>query len=303
MKNLLLIFFAACAATTHPSMRSTLGIPRSTADLLAVIDRPGVVEIESVASSTWAVPREDLINLHNPIAKAAGLTAGPEPIEVYFHVLRHPSEGTFLIDTGAERALRDAPERAAVNGFVARYLNFATMKVGLPLGDYLAAHPEPIRGVFLTHLHPDHISGMVDAPSTSIVYTGPGEGSARLLHNLALQGVNDRALAGKPPLQEWPFAGDASGRFAGVVDVFGDRQVWALWVPGHTEGSVAFVVRTPSGSVLFTGDACHTRWGWEHGVEPGPLSDDIPASVSSLAKLRTLAAEHPSLQVRVGHQR
>ncbi len=296
---------SGCIGSRHATQRSTLGVARSTSDLLAVIDQPGIVELETVTSSVWAVPRQNLINLENPIAQRAGLKKGLEPIEVDFHVIRHPTRGRYLVDTGAERALRDQPRQAAVRGLVAAYLHFGTMNVVAPLGDWLAAHDQggPIRGVFLTHLHPDHISGMVDVPNDAIVYTAPGELSERLAHNLFLQSVNDRALAGKPPVEEWPFAPDASGRFAGVVDVFGDGQVWALWVPGHTRGSTAFIVRTPHGPVLLTGDACHTRWGWDNGVEPGPLSDDIPASRSSLERLRALAAEHPKLEVRPGHQR
>ena len=45
--------------------------------------------------------------------------------------------------------------------------------------------------------------------------------------------------------------------------------------PGHTRGSTAYLVRTPQGPVLLTGDACHTRWGWEHDVEPGNFSGDV----------------------------
>ena len=296
---------SGCVASRHATQRATIGVARSTADLVAVLDQPGSVEVETVTSSLWAVPRENLINLKSPIAKQAGLKKGLEPIEVDFHVIRHPTRGRYLVDTGAERALRDDPKRAAVRGFVAAYLHFGTMNVVAPLGDWLAAHAQegPIRGVFLTHLHPDHISGMADLPRDTVVYTAPGEVQSRMAHNLFLQSVNDHALAGKPPVQEWPFAPDASGRFEGVVDVFGDGQVWALWVPGHTHGSTAFIVRTPRGPVLLTGDACHTRWGWEHGVEPGPLSDDIPASLVSLERLRTLAAEHPNMEVRPGHQR
>jgi N-acyl homoserine lactone hydrolase len=294
-----------CSASHHASHRSMLGVARSTSDLAAVIDQPGVVELETVTSAKWAVAREKLINLDNPIAKQAGLKKGLEPIEVDFHVLRHPTRGLFLVDTGAERALRDRPGQAAVRGFVASYLHFGTMKVVAPLGDFIAAHENegPVRGVFLTHLHPDHISGMVDVPASAIVYTGPDELSTHLGHNLFLRSTNDRALAGKPPVEEWPFRPDPAGRFDGVIDVFGDGQVWALWVPGHTHGSTAFVVRTPRGPVLLTGDASHTRWGWDHGVEPGSLSDEVAASRLSLERLRSLAAEHPRLDVRPGHQR
>jgi N-acyl homoserine lactone hydrolase len=86
------------------------------------------------------------------------------------------------------------------------------------------------------------------------------------------------------------------------MDVIGDVYMFALWLPGHTAGSTAYVVRTPQGPVLLTGDACHTRWGWDHDVEPGTFSADRPRSVHSLAALRALAARHPTMSVRLGHQ-
>lgn len=308
MRNLLVTTLVAllatgCAVSNHATRKSTLGVPRSSAELLAVIDQPGPVILETVASCDWRVDRSGLINLEHPRAKEAGLQDGPEDIQVFFHVLRHPTRGTFLVDTGVEKALRDDPDRAAIRGLVASFLDREAMKFHEPLGDWLAKQQEPLQGVFLTHLHVDHIMGMPDVPAGTAVYTGPGEASASAFMNVFAQGTANRQLEGKAPLGEWAYEPDSAGRFAGVLDIFGDGSVWALWVPGHTPGSTAYVVRTPQGPVLLTGDASHTRWGWEHDVEPGTFSADIPRSADSFARLRKLAAEHPTLDVRFGHQR
>ena len=95
---------------------------------------------------------------------------------------------------------------------------------------------------------------------------------------------------------------EPNGVFAGVLDIFNDRSVWALRVPGHTPGCTAYLVRTPDGPVLLVGDACHTAWGWENGVEPGSFSHDKPASAKSLAMLQALVERHPEIDVRLGHQ-
>jgi glyoxylase-like metal-dependent hydrolase (beta-lactamase superfamily II) len=298
-----LLLATACTTTSHPTGPSSLGVARPAKEMLAVIDRPGPIEVETVASADWVVPRKGLINLDHPRARAAGLTDGLEPIQVYFHALRHPTRGLFLVDTGMERALRDHPDEAAFRGLVASQMHLEALKVQVALGDWLAAHPQPVAGVFLTHLHPDHLTGMADVAAGTPVHAGPGEVGERGFVNVFLQPNIDRALAGKGLLSAWPFAPEVNGAFEGVVDIFGDGSAWALWVPGHTGGSTAYLLRTPRGPVLLTGDACHTRWGWDHQVEPGSFSSDVPRSADSLARLERLVAEHPGVEVRLGHQR
>ena len=293
----------ACTPTSHPTGPSSLGVARPAKDMLAVIDLPGPIEIETVASADWVVPRKGLINLDHPRARAAGLTDGLEPIQIFFHALRHPTLGLFLVDTGVERAQRDRPDQAAFRGLVASQMHLEALKVQVALGDWLAAQRQPVAGVFLTHLHPDHLTGMADVAAGTPVHAGPGEANERGFVNIFLQPNIDRALAGKGLLAPWPFGPDGGGAFDGVVDIFGDGSAWALWVPGHTGGSTAYLLRTPRGPVLLTGDACHTRWGWDHGVEPGSFSSDVPRSAESLARLERLVAEHPGVDVRLGHQR
>ncbi len=114
--------------------------------------------------------------------------------------------------------------------------------------------------------------------------------------------ITDRAFEGQSTIAEWQFKPDPDQRFTGVIDVFGDRSLWAIHVPGHTPGSTAYLARTPQGPILMVGDACHTSWGWEHGVEPGTFSKDVAESAQSLKALEELAKRHPGMEVRLGHQ-
>lgn len=287
---------AGCAqATDQPRTPAALGQPSTMAAVEAVIDAPGDWTVETVRSADWVVDRKGLINLEHPKAKAAHLTDGDEPIGVYFHALRHPTHGLYLVDSGVERAFRDAPSEAIIHGLTSQLAHLEKMTIRTPLGDWLASEPEPVRGVFLTHLHLDHVLGLRDVANDVPVWVGAGDATAHSFENVFTSDIFDTALAGKGPLREWTLT-------SGVSDVFGDGSLWAIAVPGHTKGSTAFVVRTTTGPVLLTGDACHTRWGWENGVEPGTFSSDTKRSVTSLALLQGLAARHPSLDVRLGHQ-
>jgi glyoxylase-like metal-dependent hydrolase (beta-lactamase superfamily II) len=292
-----------CHPTTHAFTAADLGQARSTADLESVVEQPGPVTVETVNAADWEIDRGGLINLDNPKAKAAGLTEGMEHIQVYFHALHHPTRGMFLVDTGIERALVNDREHAAIRGFVTRFMNMDAMTIHTDTATWLAAQKEPLAGVFLTHLHIDHVAGLPDVPKGTPIYVGPGENRERSAANAFVQGVFDRQLEGHSALRELPFTADPTGTFDGVLDVFGDATVWALHVPGHTEGSTAFLVRTPKGPVLLTGDASHTSFGWVNGVEPGSFSHDKPKSAESLSRLRAFVAKHPTIDVRLGHQR
>lgn len=295
-------FAVGCHPTSHPVTAADLGQARSGAAMEAVIDQPGPVTVETVTGADWAIDRGGLLNLEHPKAKAAGLVDGMEPIRIDLHALRHPARGLYLIDSGVERAMVAAPEKAALRGWLTGFMNLEAMHVKTDTASWIAAQKEPVKGVLLTHLHLDHVLGLPDVPREVPVFVGPGENRERSAMNVVTQGIFDRALEGRGALREMSFAKDPSGTFEGVLDLFGDETVWALWVPGHTEGSVAYVARTPEGPVLFTGDASHTAWGWEHDVEPGTFSHDRARSVESLAKLRAFAARHPAMRVRLGHQ-
>jgi glyoxylase-like metal-dependent hydrolase (beta-lactamase superfamily II) len=291
--------------TAHSVEKASLGAPTTMEAMEALLDQPGPVTVETIVGADWAVTRAGLINLDDPKARAAGLKDGDEPIVIQFHAIHHPTRGLvsgereelFLVDTGIERAVRDDPAHSAIGSgaVVSKFMHLEKLKVKTDTASWLAGHEKPA-GVFLTHLHMDHVSGMRDVPNDVPIYVGPGEAREKNALNFFVKPVTDSALEGKGALRELAFNGEEP------LDLFGDGTVFALWVPGHTAGSVAFVLRTPNGPVLLTGDACHTAWGWKNGVEPGSFSEDRPASRRSLERLEQLAARHPKMDVRLGHQ-
>ncbi len=290
-------------ASRHPTVAARLGVVRGARAMESVLDTPGPIAVETLVNGTWSVDRSGLVNLDHPAARAARYTDALEPIEIYAHVLRHPTRGVFLVDTGVDTALRDAPARSPLHGLAAQAAHTERMAFRTMTGDWIRAQPSPPTGVFFTHLHLDHVLGARDVPHGVPLYAGEGELAWRAAENLFTQPITDEALAGHGPVQLLPFRADPDGVFEGVLDVFGDGSLWALRVPGHTPGSLALVARTPDGPVLFTGDTCHTAWGWTHGVEPGGFTHDHARNAASLRALRALAARHPRMIVRLGHQR
>jgi glyoxylase-like metal-dependent hydrolase (beta-lactamase superfamily II) len=282
-------------AATHPSEPATLGAPATRFE--EILDEPGPLAVETIDGASWSVPLSGLLDLEHPKARAAGLEDRLEPIRVVAHALRHPERGLYLVDTGVGASLGDT-----LGPIVSKAMGMERLHVRTTTGAWLERSVAPLAGVLLTHLHVDHISGLRDIPDHVPVYAGPGEVEARDALHVFVQGPTDRLLEGKAPVRTFRFEHDPDGRFAGVLDLLGDGSLFALWMPGHTPGSTAYVARTKDGPVLFTGDACHTRWGWDHGVAPGSFSHDREQGQRSLDTLRSFAARHPRMRVVVGHQ-
>ncbi len=296
----LMLLSAGCAFSSHRRIEAKMGRPATIAAAQASLTAPaasnGPIEFERIVAASWAVDRSGLLNLDH--AKAKHVKDTLESIEIYTYRITHPRFGTFLIDTGIGEDLASDGDSDAIGWMVAKSMNIDKLKTNISTAEILKTLPGPLQGVFLTHLHLDHILGMPDIGNRVPVYIGPGDIAHSAFLHLFVQGSADRLLAGKAALREWRF-----DREHDAIDVFGDGSVWVLHTPGHSPGSVAFLIRSKEGPVLITGDTCHTGFGWANGVEPGSYTADHKRNRKSLTTLRKMANEHPEIQVHLGHQR
>lgn len=288
-----ILWASQATPTRHATAGSTLGQKSSQQALIESLATGRKVALQTITSANWAVPLSGLLNLNHPKAKQADLQDHDEAIQVYTHHLQHPVYGDFLIDTGVARQFIDDPQSQGVPGWLAPQMGLDKMELLTSTDDFIADLKRPLSGIFLTHLHLDHISGLPAIDKQVPLYVGQGESSEKYFLFAATRGVVDTLLDGRPELHEWT---------APTVDVFGDGSVFAIHSPGHTAGSTAYLVNTHNGPVLLTGDASHTAWGWNNQVEPGKFSTDQPRSRKSLNALVQLVKEHPEIEVRLGHQ-
>lgn len=281
----------ACAATSHPAQLVEVGLSSRLEQIKPSLEKKGPIHFQKVVAAQWVADRSGLINLDDPKAKAAGIKAGEEAIQIYFYVLDHPQFGRYLIDTGIEATTR-------VNGMVAKFMNVDRLKIEHSTRAWVAQNPGLIKGVFLTHMHIDHILGVPDVPITAPIFIGPDESTHKRFAHMFSRGTADELFEGDHTLSEMSFPNEQPG----VLDFFGDRSLFIISVPGHTAGSLAFVINSSDGPQLVVGDSAHTRWGWENTVAPGDYSEDIPGNQKSLELLKNLAASIPGVHVHPGHQ-
>ncbi len=292
----LLFLFAGCNASSIPAAPSAIGQPLSMAQLLAVINEPGPITFEKHLAANWSINLSGLLNLHHPAAIAAKIEDREEAIALYTYSLKHPEKGLFLVDSGVSERFIVPEDNADVSFLVNNVMGLGKLHVVKTTAALVQSIPAAIEGVFLTHIHTDHIMGLRDLPMNTPVYTGPGEASSNSVQNAFTQGSTDRLLGNNNTLLEWQFAQ------SGLIDIFGDTSVIAIHSPGHTPGSTAYLVRSTEGTHLLLGDTTHTRWGWENGVEAGTFSADLDESARSLQRLLKLSRDNPAVNVHPGHQ-
>ncbi|MFO6425069.1 MBL fold metallo-hydrolase [Motilimonas sp. KMU-193] len=270
----------------------------SKEQMLAALSQGNKVDFTRISSADWQVPLSGLVNLNHPKAKQAKLVDKNEAIQIFAYHIKHPSQGDYLIDTGVSQALFDDPSQFGINNLLQSLFGFAQLSMTQSTQDYLEHNQiKQVDGVFLTHLHLDHVTGLPDINLDAPIYVGNNEGQSRYWMNVATKHVINLLLKGRPALQQWQ---------GEIVDIFADGSAFALHMPGHTPGSTAYLVNAKTGPVLVVGDVSHTRWGWDNQVEPGDFTRDQQQNQTNLLQLKLLAQQlkhqYPSTQVMLGHQ-
>jgi len=292
----------ACTVTSHPAQLVDVGTASQVETIKPSLASQGPISFRKVVAANWAIDRSGLIQLDDPKAKAAGLKDELEEIQIYFYVIDHPEYGRYLVDTGIESTMKDNVEESPVGGMISRFLNMDKLVIHQTTREWMQKNPGTIKGVFLTHMHVDHIMGVPDLNPDIPLFVGPEESTTRLFKNLLSRGVTDDFLEGPRTLSEINFPETKDPSVPAVIDFFGDQSFFILSVPGHTRGSLAFVINAAEGPQLIVGDTCHTRWGWEQNVTPGAFTEDHPQNQKSLDFLKSLAQSIPGMQVHLGHQ-
>ncbi len=298
LSSIILIFLFSCTVTTHKASAFSKGTSIGLEEIGK--EETGPIRFQKIIAADWVADREGLIDLDDP--KAAGLEKGKEPIQIYFYALTHPKFGTYLVDSGVSQVFRKDPKEWPISGIAVSFMNIPYLKIRETTQEWRQKNPQKIEGVLLTHTHADHILGILDLPEGTPILTGPKETNTKHFLYAFVQGMTDALLGPKPTLLELGYPEEDKNPPLQILDFFGDKSFFVIHAPGHTDGSLAFVVKSNSGTHILTGDSSHTLWGWQNQVTPGEYTFDRGKNKESLELLKKIASKFPKAEIHLGHQ-
>ena len=210
--------------------------------------------------------------------RALGFRAKDEDylsVPVPAYLVRHPTAGPMLIDTGLHPSVaRDPSVNMGRRG--GRYF---TLKAGSDVTSQLRQRglgPGDIEVVVLTHLHYGHASAISEFPESTFIVSEPEWEAATTARIPMLQGYHPPHYDHAVDYRTVDFGADyvdSYGPFGRTMDLFGDGTVRLAFTPGHSRGHMSVLLCLPRRDFVVLADVAYTWRQLDGGPEPWRPAD------------------------------
>lgn len=283
----------------HPTRKPTSFQKADAASWDEVFAAPQPIRVKTLDTGVVHFPKELLLNADHPTMDS--FEDDGSSLRVFAHLVRHELHGDVLIDTGLDEIYATEPmgHMRGTGRLVMGLLGLSfSQSPGEDVHTQLRNANADVAAIYFTHLHSDHATALPTFDASLPLYVGAEELDDlghRLNHGL----VDDTRV-----VQELNFDNAVVLEPLGpAIDVFADGSFWAVSTPGHTTGHVSYLINGSDGPVLLTGDACHMRWGFEHGVGPsGATAETTGQAQASLDAILAFSKRYPDVKIVLGHQ-
>lgn len=235
------------------------------------------------------------------------LLSGKPPYEVPIvaFLIRHPSAGAILVDTGLHPSI--ATDGKENFGGLANRIASPTLAAGEDVPSQLrkrGLNPGEIPVVVMTHMHIDHTSAISEFAKSTFVVSETEWKAASVGPRPTLNGY-------RRPHFDYAFdyrtidfdrAGiDSYANFGRSFDLLGDGSIHLASTPGHTAGHMSVICRLKQRDFVIGGDAMYTYAQLDGGAPLPPRPFDAHNFRRSLQELRLFHRQFPDAVITPGH--
>lgn len=235
------------------------------------------------------------INLKHP--SCSGLKNKEVSVPIFAYLIHHEKFGCFLIDSGCDASYINNPYGKMKVSLISKFVPETILRPEDAIDIQIENCRNDIRGVFFTHLHLDHTSGLSALPDNLLYFSGKGE--KPLLIKWLLE-PNDFKSNDTMYILDFDSVQAQSTPLGKAIDIFGDQSFWAISTPGHTKGHVSYLVNTKEHPILIAGDACCISLSIEKGV--GPSGSDTTLGQKSFESIMQFLKDNPEVKLWIGHE-
>ncbi len=235
-----------------------------------------------------ALPFKDKVKSPNPFQLSLLSLYGRKnriwlPVSAY--LIEHP-KGILLFDTGWHREIspRGEYDRIAqvkhmgVGHFL---LNQGVVPKGAALVEQLAERkifPKDIDCVIMSHLHTDHASALKQFSAAKKILVSVEE--LEDTKNFPIRYVS--SMWDGINFETFEYVESGVGSVGKSFDLFGDKSVELINIPGHTSGLSAMKITHNDKFVLLFADGGYAKKSWQEKIPPGTALDENLALKSLL---------------------
>jgi glyoxylase-like metal-dependent hydrolase (beta-lactamase superfamily II) len=235
-------------------------------------------------------------------ALLTGKPAVSIPIPAF--LIRHPSAGAIIIDTGLHPSLATEP-RENFGRLGARFEPSVDPGADLPAQlRKRGLDPGEIPVVVMTHMHIDHTSAISEFPQSTFVISETEWESATVGPKPTLNGYRRRHydFAFDYRTIDFDRGGiDSYSTFGRTFDLFGDSAVRLAYTPGHSAGHMSVIARLKQRDFVIGGDVVYTEAQLDGNAPLAPRPFDAHNYRRSIQELRLFRREFPDAIVTPGH--
>ncbi|HET7574290.1 MAG TPA: N-acyl homoserine lactonase family protein [Solirubrobacterales bacterium] len=220
-------------------------------------------------------------------------------------LIRHPSAGAILVDTGLHPSIATDPSENF--GTLGARIGKPTLAQGEDVPSQLrdrGLDPGKVPIVVMTHLHLDHTSAISEFPQSTFVVSETEWRFAARGPSPALNGYRRAHFDYAFDYRTIDFdrdTVDSYATFGRTFDLFGDGTVRLAYTPGHSPGHMSVIARLAKADFVIGGDVLYLA-GQLGGDVPGPpRPHDAHNLRRSLQELRLFHAQFPGAIITPGH--